>query len=54
MHVGLMEMGPPKWPKQACYISFLAKEETICEDLMKQRACACGSKLMKKGQSLVS
>ena len=48
MHVGLIEMGPPKWPKQAYYISFLAKEEIICEDLVKLRACAWGSRLMKK------
>ena len=29
-------MGPPKWPKQPIYISFLDKETITCEDLSKR------------------
>ena len=32
MQSGLTEMGPPKWPKQAVYRSFLDKETIVCKD----------------------
>ena len=37
MNKGLIEMEPPKWPKQVVYITFLDKETIICENLTKQR-----------------